>query len=48
MSWLAFQLRWWKWFLTGPSVLRMHLTGLDKQSQDVLFERWFSREPKPD
>jgi hypothetical protein len=47
MRWLLFQLRWWRWFLSAPSVIHWrHVKGLDKESFRVIQRRWEEREPK--
>ena len=35
------KLLWWRWFYFGHPVNR----HLDKNSRDILFERWIEREP---
>jgi hypothetical protein len=44
LTWIRFKLKWWKWFLSGP---RVRQPWADKQSRDVMFERWLSAEPEP-
>lgn len=45
---IAFKVRWWKWFLSGPGpifVAGMYLRGSLCDSARIA--RWESREPKP-
>lgn len=42
--WLG--IRWWYWLLSGPVIGDQIVRGWDKQTRDVIFERWEAREPK--
>lgn len=47
MNWIAFNIRWWRWFLFGsPTPAELILGGVDRESRRVIFRRWLDKEPK--
>jgi hypothetical protein len=45
VNWIRFKIRWWRWFLFGYPA--KDLLDLDRQSRDIIYDRWKSMEPKP-
>lgn len=46
MKSILFRIRWWRWLLTGPTVAEGIIRGWDKQTRDIIFQRWMEKEPR--
>ncbi len=43
---IRYHIRWWRWFLGGPSIIAGIIRGWNKPTRDIIFERWLEREPR--
>ena len=46
MKRIKFIYRWWKWFMSHPSIAQLIINGVDKDTRTILYQRWDEQEPK--